>query len=97
MAFESLDGAFGIVASVNVGRREFDGASVVADSGFELAGCLIVEDVPVYVYDLGVAPTLVDSLVGFDEVICSTGFYAFSIDVVTVEFDGHHDIFVSPP
>jgi hypothetical protein len=35
---------FSIVASVNVGRGEFDCASIAADGGFELAGCLIVED-----------------------------------------------------
>ena len=69
MAFEGLDGAFGIVALVDVGRGEFDGASVAADGGFELAKCLIVEDVPVYVNDLGVFPTLMDVLVGFDEIV----------------------------
>ena len=45
MAFEGLDGVFGIVASVDVGRGEFDGASIAADGSFELARCLIVEDV----------------------------------------------------
>ena len=69
MALKSLDGTFGIVALVNVGRREFDGASIVADGGFELARCLIVEDVPVYVNDLGVMPALMYGLVGFDEII----------------------------
>ena len=96
MALESLDGAFSIVASVHVGWREFDSASIAADGSFELAGCLIVEDVPVCVYDLGVFPALVDSLVGFGEVVGLLGFHAFSVDVVAVEFDGHHDVFVSP-
>ena len=54
MAFEGLDGAFGIVASVYVGRGEFDGAPIAADSSLELARCLVVEDVPVYINDLGV-------------------------------------------
>ena len=69
MAFEGLDGAFGIVASVYVGRGEFNSAPVAADGSFELARCLIVEDVPVYVTDLGVFPTLMDVLVGFDEIV----------------------------
>ena len=69
MAFEGLDGTFGIVALVDVGRGEFDGASIAADGGFELARCLIVEDVPVYVNDLGVFPTLMYVLVGFDEIV----------------------------
>ncbi len=47
MAFESLDGAFRIVALVNVGRGEFDGTSIAEDGGFELARRLIVENVPV--------------------------------------------------
>lgn len=69
MALESLDGAFGIVASVNVRRGEFDGASITADGGFELARCLVVEDVPVYVNDLGFMPALMYCLVGFDEIV----------------------------
>ena len=47
MALKCLDGLLGIVALVNVRRDEFDGASIAADGGFELARCLIVEDVPV--------------------------------------------------
>ena len=84
------------VALVHVGRREFECASIAADGSFELVGCLIVKDVPVYVYDLEVFPALVDSLVGFDEVVGLPGFHAFSVNVVAVKFDGHHDIFVSP-
>ena len=95
MALEGLDGAFGIVASVDVGRGEFDGASVAADGGFELSRCLIVEDVPVYVNDLGVFPTLVNVLVGFDEIVGFARFHAFRVDVVSIKFDGHHEIFVS--
>ncbi len=95
MAFESLDGAFGIVALVDVGRGEFDCASVAADGGFELARCLIVEDLPVYVNDLGVFSTLVNVLVGFDEIIGFAKFHAFRVDVVSIKFDGHHEIFVS--
>ena len=95
MAFESLDGAFSIVASVDVGRGEFDGASVAADGSFELARCLIVEDMPVYVNDLGVFPTLVNILVGFDEIVGFARFHAFRVDVVSIKFDGHHEIFVS--
>ena len=96
MAFESLNGAFGIVASVDVGRGEFDDAPVAADGGFELARCLIVKDVPVYVNDLGVCPTLMYVLVGFDEIVGFAGFHALSVDVVSIKFDGHHEIFVSP-
>ena len=95
MAFESLDGAFGIVASVVVGRGEFDGASLAADGGFEFARCLIVEDMPVHVNDLGVFPTLVNVLVGFDEIVGFAIFHALRIDVVSIKFDGHHEIFVS--
>ena len=95
MAFESLDGAFSIVTSVHFGRHEFDCASIAVDGRFELAGCLTVEDVPVYVYDLGVFPVLVDSLVCFDEVVGFPGFHAFIVDVVVIKFDGHHDVFVS--
>ena len=69
MAFEGLDGAFGIVALVNVRRGEFNGATIAADGGFELARCLIVKDMPVYVNDLGVFPMLVNVLVGFDEIV----------------------------
>ena len=96
MALKSLDGAFGIVASVDVGRGEFDGASVAADGGFELARCLIVEDVPVYVNDLGVFPTLVNVLVGFDEIVGFARFHALGVDVIAVKFNSHHDVFVSP-
>ena len=96
MAFEGLDGAFGIVASVDVRRGEFDGASVAADGGFELARCLIVEDVPIYVNDLGVCPPLMYVLVGFDEITCFAGFHALDVDVVAIKFDGYHEIFVSP-
>ena len=96
MAFEGLDGAFGIVASVDVGRGEFDSAPVAADGGFELARCLIVEDVPIYVNDLGVCPTLMYVLVGFDETVGFAGFHALGVDVVAIKFDGHHEIFVSP-
>ena len=95
MVLESLDGAFGIVAAVDVGRGEFDSASVAADSGFEIARCLIVEDVPVYVNDLGVCPTLMYVLVGFDEIVGFAGFHALGVDVVAIKFDGHHEIFVS--
>ncbi len=70
MALKGLYGAFGIVALVNVRRGEFDGAPIAADGGFELARCLIVEDVPVDMYDLGVSPALMDVLEGFDEIIC---------------------------
>ena len=69
MALEGLDGTFGIVSLVNVRRGEFNGAIVTADDGFELARCLIVKDVPVYVNDLGVVPALMYGLVGFDEII----------------------------
>ena len=96
MAFEGLDGAFGIVASVYIGRGEFDGASIAADGGFELARCLIVKDVPVYVNDLGVFPTLMYFLGGFDEIVGFAGFHALDVDVVAIKFDGHHEIFVSP-
>ena len=65
--------------------------------GFELAGHLIVEDVPVDVYELGVFPVLVDVLVGFDEIIGSLGFHALSIDVVSVKFNGHHDVLCLHP
>ena len=95
MAFECLDGAFSIVVLVNVGRGEFDCASIAADGGFELTGRLIVEDVPVDVYDMGVFPALVDVLVGFDEIVGSLEFHALSINVVSVEFNGHYDVFVS--
>ena len=95
MAFESLDGAFGIVASVDVGRGEFDGASIAADGGFEFARCLIVKDVPVHINDLGVFPTLVNVLVGFDEIVGFARFHAFRIDVVSIKFGGHHEICVS--
>ncbi len=81
MAFEGLDGAFGIVASVDVGRGEFASASIAADGGFELVGCLIVEDVPVYMNDLGVFPTLMYVLVGFDEGFA--GFHALHVNVVS--------------
>ena len=67
-----MNGAFSIVVSVNVGWGEFDCASSAADGGFELMGCLIVEDVPVDVYDLGVFPALVDVLVGLDEMVGSS-------------------------
>ena len=96
MAFEGLDGAFGIVASVDVGRGEFDSAPVAADGGFELAMCLIVEDMPVDGNDLGVFPSLVNVLVGFDEIGGFARFHALSVDVIAVKFDGHHDILVSP-
>ena len=66
MDLKCLDGTFGIVASVNVRRGKFDGAPVDADGGFELARCLVVEDVPVDVNDLGVVPALMYGLVGFD-------------------------------
>ena len=52
VALQGLDGAFGIVASENVRRGEFDGGTVAANGGYELARCLIVEDVPVDVNDL---------------------------------------------
>ena len=94
MAFESLDGAFGIVAAVDVGRGEFDGASIAADGGFELARCLIVKDVPVYVNDLGLCPKLMYVLVGFDEIVGFAGFHALGVDVVAIKFDGHHEICV---
>ena len=68
MAFERLDGAFSIVALVNVKQGEFNCASIAADGGFELMGCLVVKDVPVDVYHLGVFPVFVDVLVGFDEI-----------------------------
>ena len=71
MALKGLYGTFGIVALVNVRRGEFDSATIAADGGFELARCLIVEDVPVDVNDLGVVPVLMYGLVGFDEI---TGF-----------------------
>ena len=52
-------------------QPEFDSAPVAADGGFELARCLVVEDVLVDVNDLGVLPVLMYGLVGFDEI---TGF-----------------------
>ena len=78
-----------------LGGGEFDGASVAADGGFELARCLVVEDVPVYVNDLGVFPTLVNVLVGFDEIVGFARFHALCVDVVSIKFNGHHEIFVS--
>ena len=45
---------------------------------------------------MDVFPVLVDSLVGFDEVVGPSGFHAFSVNVVAVKFNGHHDVFVSP-
>ena len=69
MALKGLEGVFGIVASVNVWRSKFDDETVAVDGSFELARCLIVKDVPVYVNDLGVFPTLVNVLVGFDEIV----------------------------
>ena len=69
MAFKSLDGPFDIVVMVNVRRGEFDSATIAADGGFELVRCLIVEDIPVDVYGLGVLPSLMYVLVGFDEII----------------------------
>ena len=95
MAFEGLDGAFGIVALVDVERGEFNGASVAADGGFKLTRCLIVEDMPVYVNDLGVFPSLMNVLVGLYEIVGFAGFHAFGVDVVSIKFDGHHGIFVS--
>ena len=86
MAIENLDGAFGIVAAVDVRRGEFDGASIAADGGFEFARCLIVEDVPVHVNDLGVFPMLVNVLVGFDEIVGFARFHAFHINVVSIKF-----------
>jgi hypothetical protein len=95
MALKYLDGLLSIVASVNVRRDEFDGASIAADGGFELARCLIVEDMPVDVNDLGVCPLLVNVLVGFDEIGGFARFYALGIDVIAIKFSGHHDILVS--
>ncbi len=69
MALEGLDGAFGIVMLVNIRKGEFEGATITADGSFEFARCLIVEDVPVDVNDLGVTPALMYGLVGFDEII----------------------------
>ena len=48
---------------------EFNGATIAADGGFELVRCLVVEDMPVDVNDLGVVPALMYGLVGFDEII----------------------------
>ncbi len=58
MVFKGLDGAFGIFLLVDIRRGEFDSATIAADGGFELTRCLIVEDVPVDVNDLGVVPVL---------------------------------------
>ena len=68
MALKCLDGLLGIVVLVNVRRGEFDGASIAADDGFEIARCLIVKDVPVDMNDMGIFPLLVNVLVGFDEI-----------------------------
>jgi hypothetical protein len=81
---------------VNVRRGEFDGASIAVDGGFELARCLIVEDVPVDVNDLGVFPLLVNVLVSFDEIGGFARFHGLSINAIAIKFDGHHDILVSP-
>ena len=96
MALKCLDGSLGIVASVNVRRGEFDGATIAADGGFELVRCLVVEDMPVDLSDLGVFPSLVNVLVGFDEIGGFARFHPLSVDVIAVKFDGHHDILVSP-
>jgi hypothetical protein len=96
MALKSLDGSLGIVALVNVRRGEFDGASIAAYGGFQLAMCLIVEDMSVDVNDLGVFPLLVNVLVGFDEISGFARFHALGVNVIAVKFDGHHDILVSP-
>ena len=96
MALKGLDGAFGIVASVNIRRDKFDDTTVAADGGFELARCLIVKDVPVEVNYLGVLPLLMYVLVGFDEIVGFARFHALRVDVVSIKFDGHHEIFVSP-
>ncbi len=69
MAFKGLDGAFIIVLSVDIRRVEFDSSTIAVDGGFELTRCLIVEDVPVDVNDLGVTPALMYGLVGFDEIV----------------------------
>ena len=45
--------------------------------------------------DLGVFPTLVNVLVGFDEIVGFARFHALRVDVVSIKFDGHHEIFVS--
>ena len=95
MAHKCLDGLLGIVVLVNVRRGEFDCASIAADGSFELARCLIVEDMTVCVNDLGVFPSLVNVLVGFDEIGSFARFHALGVDVIAVKFDGHHDILVS--
>ena len=58
MDCKGLDGTFSIVLLVDIRRGEIDGATIAADGSFELARCLIVEDVPVDVNDLGVFPEL---------------------------------------
>ena len=45
---------------------------------------------------MDVFPVVVDSLVGFDEVVGLPGFHTFSVNVVAVKFDSHNDLFVSP-
>ena len=95
MALKCLDGLLSIVVSVNVRRGEFDGASIAADGSVELARCLIVEDLPVDLNDLGVFPSLVNVLVGFDEIGGFARFHALGVDVIAIKFDGHHDILVS--
>ena len=69
MAFKRLDGTFSIVALVNVRQGEFDCATIAADGSFKLARGLIVKDMAVDVYDLGVLPALMDVLVCFDEIV----------------------------
>ena len=69
MAFKGLDGVFGIISSVDVGRGKFESVTIAADGGFELASCLVVENMPIDMNDLGVASVLIYGLVGFDEII----------------------------
>jgi hypothetical protein len=69
MAFEGMDGSFGIVASMNVKWGESNCAAVCSYCCFQVLWSLIVEDIPVYMDDMRVFPTLVDSAISCDKVI----------------------------
>jgi hypothetical protein len=93
MALESLDGAFGIVLSMYVKWGKFDPAM---SGNLKFSRCFVVKEIPIDNNDLGIFPSLVDGLVCFYEVMVMQ-FHAFGIDVISIKFNCHHDVFVAAP